>query len=153
MRKRNAPPAAAGANLRAALEPLGYTVDVASGTGDSAGDAAVDGDVVEVFVVAGHGLQLYVAEGDAATVASLTDPAKHAARLAAERGEVPAATAAIAANEVVLRDRAEQAIVTLQNAWDNWAGLTAAQKDATQKLTVRVVIGLVRLVLRRLDAT
>ncbi|HVE24032.1 MAG TPA: hypothetical protein VNC22_01440 [Sporichthya sp.] len=46
--------------------------------------------------------------------------------------------------------QADQAIATLESAWDNWATLTAAQKDATLKLTVRVVTRLARLLLGRL---
>lgn len=56
------------------------------------------------------------------------------------------------ANEVTLRDRAEQAITTLENAHAGWASLTAAQKDGALRLTVRVVVALARLVLRRLDS-
>lgn len=46
--------------------------------------------------------------------------------------------------------QAEQAIDTLESAWTNWGALTAAQKDAALKLTVRVVTRLARLVLGRL---
>lgn len=56
------------------------------------------------------------------------------------------------ANEQTLRERADQAVGTLQNAWDNWGSLTNAQKDAALKLTVRVVIALARLTLRKLDS-
>lgn len=48
------------------------------------------------------------------------------------------------------RTQTDQAIDTLESAWTNWATLTAAQKDATLKLTVRVVTRLARLVLGRM---
>lgn len=54
-------------------------------------------------------------------------------------------------NETTLRDRADQSIATLEQAWTGWGALTAAQKDAALKLTVRVVITLARLTLRKLD--
>lgn len=57
-----------------------------------------------------------------------------------------------AANEATLRGRADAAIANLEAAWNGWGSLTAAQKDAALKLTVRVTIALARLVLRRLDA-
>jgi hypothetical protein len=55
--------------------------------------------------------------------------------------------------EATLRDRADAAIGNLQAAYDGWSGLTAAQKDAALKLTVRATIALIRLQLRKLDAT
>lgn len=67
--------------------------------------------------------------------------------------ETEAATIATAEeNDAALRDRADKAIATLEQAVTGWAGLTAAQKDATAKLNVRVVIAIARLVLRKLDS-
>lgn len=74
----------------------------------------------------------------------------------ADRGAVEADAAprvAAAANETTLRDRADAALDTLENAWGSWGTLTAAQKDAALKLNVRVTIALARLVLRKLDKT
>lgn len=56
-------------------------------------------------------------------------------------------------NAGTLRDRAAAALENMEAAWNGWAGLTAAQKDAAAKLNLRVTIALVRLVLRRLDKT
>lgn len=54
--------------------------------------------------------------------------------------------------ETTLRTRAADAIATLEQAHAGWGALTAAQKDAALKLTVRVTISLARLALRRLDS-
>jgi hypothetical protein len=55
-------------------------------------------------------------------------------------------------NEGTLRTRVDQAVTNLENAWTNWDTLTPAQKDAAQKLCVRVTAGLARLQLRKLDS-
>jgi hypothetical protein len=65
--------------------------------------------------------------------------------------ELNATLEAERATVATLQDRATTAIATLENGWTNWATLTAAQKDATLKLSVRVVATLARLVLRKLD--
>lgn len=49
-----------------------------------------------------------------------------------------------------LYSNVDQAVDTLESAWDSWATLSAAQKDAALKLTVRVVTRLARLTLGRL---
>lgn len=74
------------------------------------------------------------------------------AQLQAWHDELDATVTTASSNESTLRDRVEQALGNLQAAWDGWAGLTPAQKDAALKLQVRVTIALVRLVLRKLDA-
>lgn len=58
-----------------------------------------------------------------------------------------------AANAATLRDRADTALVQLENGWTNWATLTPAQKDGLAKLNCRVNAALIRLALGRLDAT
>lgn len=55
-------------------------------------------------------------------------------------------------NETALRDRADQAVGTLENAVAGWANLTAAQKDGAIKLAIRVVIALARLRLAKFDS-
>ena len=55
-------------------------------------------------------------------------------------------------NEEKLRDRAEKALATLEERAATWSSLTAAQKDSTLLLVVRVVAALIRLIFRRLDA-
>lgn len=55
-------------------------------------------------------------------------------------------------HEVELRDRAGGAIDTLEQAVASWSSLTAAQKDAAAKLSLRVVVALARLALRRFEA-
>lgn len=50
-----------------------------------------------------------------------------------------------------LREKASQAIVTLENAHANWATLTAAQKDAAIRLSVLVTAKLARLALTKFD--
>lgn len=66
---------------------------------------------------------------------------------AAEQAEDDAEASAVS----TLRDRISGAIDTLEQAWANWATLTDAQKDAAQKLNVRVTVALGRLAVRRLD--
>jgi len=41
----------------------------------------------------------------------------------------------------------------LENAWQSWDSLTAAQKDSAMKLSVRVVCGLSRLARHRYEST
>lgn len=72
---------------------------------------------------------------------------------AAEFATIAAALEAEATNAATLRDRAETAIAKLETAYDGWADLTAAGKDAALKLNVRATIALARLVLRKLDKT
>lgn len=55
-------------------------------------------------------------------------------------------------NADTLRDKADQAITLLENADANWASLTAAQKDAAMRLSVRVVAKLARMAVNRLEA-
>lgn len=57
------------------------------------------------------------------------------------------------ATEVQLRTRLETNLATLENAADNWATLTAAQKDAAQRLSVRTSARIVRVFLRHLETT
>lgn len=71
---------------------------------------------------------------------------------AAELQAIATSAASAIENERALRDRADTALQNLEAAWAGWAGLTAAQKDAALKLTVRVTISIARLVLRRLDS-
>jgi hypothetical protein len=91
------------------------------------------------------------------------DPELREARVAftseevADREELEAESATAQAtregeitSETTLRDRAETSIATLEQAYAGWATLTAAQKDAALRLTVRVAATLARLVLRRL---
>lgn len=49
------------------------------------------------------------------------------------------------------RTKLSQSVVTLENAHANWAGLTAAQKDAATRLSVLVSAKLARFVLNRFD--
>jgi hypothetical protein len=56
-------------------------------------------------------------------------------------------------NASTMRSAAIQAIQTLENADANWAGLSAAQKDAAQRLALRVTAKLVRLQFGRLEAS
>jgi hypothetical protein len=56
-------------------------------------------------------------------------------------------------NASAMRSAAIQAIQTLENADANWAGLSAAQKDAAQRLALRVTAKLVRLQFGRLEAS
>lgn len=118
-----------------ALQALGYVVS---------------GDRVEGFGVA---TELLTAEEVAAFTAAHPERIRQWQTGEPLNVEERAAAAAIAANEAALRDRADVALVNLQAAWDGWAGLTAAQKDAALKLNVRVTIALARLLLRRLDST
>jgi hypothetical protein len=49
-------------------------------------------------------------------------------------------------------DKLDNARDTLESACTNWDTLTAAQKDAALKLTIRVVCGLSRLAIHRYDS-
>ena len=71
---------------------------------------------------------------------------------AAEAGQFAVLDAANAEQTVreAYQSQADQAIATLEAGWDNWGVLTAGQKDAVLKLTVRVVTRLARLILGRL---
>jgi hypothetical protein len=83
---------------------------------------------------------------------SVSDAVVSAAAAAAL--DVAATASAAAQNDRTIRDRLEQALTQLEGSSGTqaaWAALTAAQKDAVLRTTVRVVAGLVRLTLRRLD--
>lgn len=56
-------------------------------------------------------------------------------------------------NGDTIRGQASAAVDTLETAVAGWAALTAAQKDATLKLAVRVVTKLARLALNKLDSS
>lgn len=68
------------------------------------------------------------------------------------------ATAAIATAELehknagVLRERVGVMLEELKADHAGWAGLTAAQKDRATRNTIRLVLALARLVIRRLEA-
>lgn len=98
-----------------------------------------------------HGSYYVEDEGSIIAIQAAQGAAPTMAAIAAKSDAV-APDPAVLANAVTLQDRAAQAIANLQASYDGWSGLTAAQKDAAQKLTIRVVIALARLVLRRLDA-
>src|SRR4051794_28020678 len=57
-----------------------------------------------------------------------------------------------AGNEHTTRDRLDQTLAQLEAANQNWATLTPAQKDQAARLSVRANAGLVRLLLRQLEA-
>ena len=69
-----------------------------------------------------------------------------------EQANADAEAAAAPPNERALRERADQALTNLEDAWTNWATLTAPQKDAAMRLSVRVNAAVIRLMLRRLDS-
>jgi hypothetical protein len=98
--------------------------------------AGVDGVNVARAVVSGDGriLQLQLPDdADEQAIRAVVD-----AHDATTPGTAEVAVTLAAGNETTVRDRLEQAL-------NNWATLTAAQKDAVLK-------GLVRLALRRLDS-
>ena len=81
-------------------------------------------------------------------VVAAHDPAPYAASRQAAAQAAQTATA----NEGTLRGRVDQAVANLEDAWTNWATLSAAQKDPALRLSVRVAAGLARLQLRKLDS-
>ena len=74
------------------------------------------------------------------------------AEAAAKHATESQAEAVITGNDLTLRQQAEAALVDLRTYRDR-ATTTTAQDKAAIKLLVRVAIGLIRLILRKLDAT
>lgn len=85
------------------------------------------------------------------------DPAEVDAVVAAHDPSTPDATEvgedAAAANAATLRERADQAVAALEQAYAAWPNLTAAQRMDAARLNVRVTVALARLQLRKLDST
>lgn len=67
--------------------------------------------------------------------------------------DVPDDLVATQSNEAVLRDRADQAIDQLRTLATSTGTLTGAQLSTGLRLAARVLLVLIRLHLRRLDAT
>lgn len=101
-----------------------------------------------VFSISGDGILLTLIVPDA-----ISEPQIQAV-LAAHDPTTPSAaeiaTATANANEQTLRDRADQAVATLESAYANWTTLTAVQKDQALRLQMRATSTLLRLQLRKL---
>lgn len=69
-----------------------------------------------------------------------------------EQANADAERDAASPNEKALRDRVDQAVTNLEQAYDNWANLTDPQKFAAMRTCIRVTAGLARLTLRKLDS-
>lgn len=89
-------------------------------------------------------------------VPDATDTAAVDAVVAAHDPATPGAweqnQTAEATNDSTIRDRLTATLATLESAQTNWPTLTAAQKDAATRQSIRATAGLIRLLLRRLDA-
>lgn len=76
-----------------------------------------------------------------------------ALQLATDTRSQASETDAQRVTEQQVRDLLAQRVAQLEQAARGWASLTAAQKDAANRAAVRGVALLIRLQLRRLDAT